>query len=362
MSKPKILITSAAGRTSSVAIHHLLKLGFPVRALVRREDERSAKLKQAGAEIMVGDQLNYQDLRNALRGVQRAYHCPPFAANSLENMMMFTIAAEEAKLETVALMSGWNPHPSHHSIHTRSHWIANQIYRWMPSVKLIHINPGLFAFTYFFSLPMMVNFGQLVAPFGDGKNAPPSNEDIGRVAAYALANAEQHIGNSYRPTGPKLISTKDIANIMSDVVGRSIKYQPVSMKMFAKAAIAQGLSLYELSQFKYYAEELRGGTYATGAPTNHVELVTGTPAEPFDKTARRYVAEPDRVYGPLEQGNKLSTLAFMIRMMLTPSPNLEKWEREQFHPLFNNAQLAHENSDWRISAENQSLNLIPLDP
>ena len=78
-------------------------------------------------------------------------------------------------------MSQWNPHPTHPSIITREHWIANQIYRWMPSVDVIHVNPGLFAFAYLFGLPAIVHFGQMMAPFGDGLNAPPSNEDIARV-------------------------------------------------------------------------------------------------------------------------------------------------------------------------------------
>ncbi len=39
-------------------------------------------------------------------GVQRAYHCPPVALNLLHHTMRFALAAEEAKLEVVALMSG----------------------------------------------------------------------------------------------------------------------------------------------------------------------------------------------------------------------------------------------------------------
>jgi NAD(P)H dehydrogenase (quinone) len=120
--------------------------------------------------------------------------------------MLFATAAEQAKLEVVALMSGWNPHPTHPSALTREHWIANQIYRWMPSVDVIHVNPGLFAFTYFLGLRAIVHFGMFMAPFGEGKNAPPSNEDIGRVAAAVLARPEGRIGKCYRPTGPQLIT------------------------------------------------------------------------------------------------------------------------------------------------------------
>ena len=108
MTKPRVLVTSAAGRNASAAVLDLLGKGFPVRAFVRRQDARSEKLRLAGAEIFVGDLFDLSDLRSALVDVQRAYHSPPVAPNLLHGMMLFALAAEEAKLEVVALMSGWN--------------------------------------------------------------------------------------------------------------------------------------------------------------------------------------------------------------------------------------------------------------
>ncbi|HKD42880.1 MAG TPA: NmrA family NAD(P)-binding protein, partial [Myxococcaceae bacterium] len=177
MRKPRILVTGASGRNASAAVLDLLKRGFPVRALVRRQDERSQALRAAGAEIVVGDLFDYRDLERALVNVQRAYHSAPYAPNLLHGMMLFAIAAEQSKLEVVAWISQWNPHPVHPSAFTREHWIANQIVRWMPSVDAIHVNPGLFAYVYFLGLPAIVHFGMFMAPFGEGLNAPPSNED-----------------------------------------------------------------------------------------------------------------------------------------------------------------------------------------
>ena len=101
MTKPKILVTSAAGRTGAAAVFQLLEKGFPVRAFVRRRDARAANLEKAGAELVVGDLFDFQDLRKALAGIQRAYHCPPFAPNLLHGTTLFALAAEEAKLEVV---------------------------------------------------------------------------------------------------------------------------------------------------------------------------------------------------------------------------------------------------------------------
>jgi len=357
--KPRILVTGAAGRNAAPAVLELLRKGFPVRAFVRRQDARSEKLKLAGAEIFVGDLLDLNDLRRAMIDVQRAYHSPPVAANLLHGMMLFALAAEEAKLEVVAVMSGWNPHPTHPTIHTREHWIANNIYRWMPTVDVIYINPGIFAFMYLLGLPMIVHFGMLVGPWGDGLNAPPSSEDIGSVAAAVLADPSPHIGKRYRPTGPKLISPHDIADILTDVVGRKVKYQDVSTKMFLKAAKAQGVSAYELGHIGSYFEEVRGGTYAVGAPTDHVQQILGRPPESFETAARRYIAQPDLIARGLRAGTKLEALAFMVKMMLTTAPNPDRWARERGHPILREPLLAHDSREWRQSAEQQDLFLLP---
>ena len=364
MTKPRILVTSAAGRTGSAAVLQLLEKGFPVRAFVRRRDARSEVLERAGAEIAVGDLFDLRDLRKALVGVQRAYHCPPFAPNLLNGAMVFAIAAEEAKLEVVALLSGWNPHPTHPSVVTREHWIANQLYRWMPSVDVIHVNPGIFAFLYLLGLPAIVHFGMLVAPFGDGRNAPPSNEDIARVVAGVLANPGPHIGKSYRPTGPELLSPHDIAGILTNVTGRNVKYKDSSMKMFAKAAKALGASEFEIAQIRYYAEEIRHGAYEMGAPTDHVELVTGRKPESFESIARRYLDNPSLIHPRFSKGGKLAAFAFMFRMLLSRVPNFDQWERDKGFPVLNEPVLAHDSEEWRATAEQQELNLLsaPVEP
>ena len=62
--RKQFLITGAAGNTGKHAIETLIKHGHLVRALVHREGERSARLRAAGAELVIGDVL---DLEHATR-------------------------------------------------------------------------------------------------------------------------------------------------------------------------------------------------------------------------------------------------------------------------------------------------------
>jgi NADPH:quinone reductase-like Zn-dependent oxidoreductase len=60
-----ILVTGAAGQLGAVGrtvTGLLLERGLPVRAMVRREDDRAAALRAAGAEVVVGDLLEPADV------------------------------------------------------------------------------------------------------------------------------------------------------------------------------------------------------------------------------------------------------------------------------------------------------------
>src|ERR1700752_1467080 len=119
MLKPKILVTGATGKTGSVAVTELLKAGYPVRAMVHREDPRSARLKAQGAEIAVADMSDVERVADALKDVQRAYYCPPIDPYMIQGAASFAVAAKEARLEHIVGLSQWLASPSPPSLPTR---------------------------------------------------------------------------------------------------------------------------------------------------------------------------------------------------------------------------------------------------
>ena len=85
--KPRILVTTAAGKTGTAVTHQLLEKGYPVNAFVRRHDHRSEALAKAGARVFVGNFIEPDDLRQAMQGVQRAYYCAPWTSTQLHGAM-----------------------------------------------------------------------------------------------------------------------------------------------------------------------------------------------------------------------------------------------------------------------------------
>lgn len=349
--KPKTLVTSAAGKTGLQTALQLLDNGYPVRAFVRRDDHRAKRLKEAGAEIFLGDQFALADMRRAMAGVQRAYHCAPTAPNGLHFGAVFAIAAQESRIEHVVTLSQWLSHPEHPSYFTREVWLNDAILNLLPDTSVTVNNVGWFADNYFMVLEPAAQLGLLTMPLGDGNvkgNAPPSTEDIAAVSVGALIDPAAHAGKTYRPTGPALLSPNDIAATLTTVLGRTVKYQNISEAMFLKALSAlqpPGFTEATLTQLRLYTEEYRRGAFAVSAPTDAVTKVAGREPEDFETIARRYAKErPEAMRSP---ANKIKALRNFIRILATAKPDSDRIEKQLHHVLLENPTFAGENTEWR---------------
>jgi uncharacterized protein YbjT (DUF2867 family) len=211
MTKPRIIVTGATGKTGSVVTTELLKAGYPVRAMVHREDGRSAQLKAQGAEIAVADISDVERVADALKDVQRAYFCPPFDPYMIQGAVAFAVAAKEARLEHVVSLTQWLASPSHPALMTRQHWLVDRLFSMTPGVAHTIVNPGFFADAYLATIGLAAHLGVFPWMYGNSRNAPPSNEDIARVVVATLIDPARHAGKTYRPTGPELLGAEDMA-------------------------------------------------------------------------------------------------------------------------------------------------------
>jgi uncharacterized protein YbjT (DUF2867 family) len=348
--KPTVLVTSAAGKTGTPTALQLLEKGFSVRAFVRAKDGRAERLAAAGAEIFVGDQYSLADMRRAMTGVQRAYHCLPVAPNGLHFGTVFAIAAREARLEHVVTLGQWLADPRHPAVGTREAWLNDELIKLLPDTTLTVNNVGWFADNYFLVLEPAAQLGVLPMPLGDGdvkKNAPPSNEDIAAVSVAALADPAHHAGKTYRPTGPALLSPNEIAATMGKALGRKVRYWNISEAMALKAFKAQNRLPFQYALLRYYFEDYRRGAFAVGAPSDAVQTVTSREPESFESIARRYAAtRPEAVRSA---GNRLRTLAFFARMLATPTPDMAAFEHARELPLLRDPLYSLDSPEWRAT-------------
>lgn len=344
MTKPRIIVTGATGKTGSTVTTELLKAGYPVRALVHKEDDRSARLKAQGAELAVADLSDVERVTEALKDVQRAYFCPPFDPYMIQGAVAFALAANEAHLEHIVGLTQWLASPSHPSLMTRQLWLVDRLFSMTPGVTHTIIRPGIFADAYLATIGSAVHLGIFPWMSGNSRNAPPSNEDIARVAVAALMDPARHAGKSYRPTGPELLGPEDMAKAIGRAVGRSVRFVPTPTWLFMKGARTSGYPIDLFSGIRYYIDDHERGAFELGAPTTDVLDVTGRPAEDFETIARRYAA-PFRNQRTI--GNWLRAVAQFLLTPLSPGFNLDRYDRELRRPFPSMPQFAPESKVWR---------------
>jgi hypothetical protein len=78
MKQPKILATGATGKTGRAVLDELLAKGVPVRAVVHSQDARSGVLERQGADTVVADMFDPDQLLAAMRETPRAYYLPVY--------------------------------------------------------------------------------------------------------------------------------------------------------------------------------------------------------------------------------------------------------------------------------------------
>ncbi len=274
MTKPSIFITGSTGKTGFIAAKIMLEKGYIVKAMARKESDKTEKLKAFGAEIVFADFLDLTSLEKAMEGVTRAYFVYPPADGLLEGTANFIVAAQTNSVKAIVNMSQITVRKYHPSPLTNQHWLAEQMLN-LTDMTVTHICPGFFAeMLYLMNGENILQEGKMFLPHGDAYHAPIAAEDIGRGVAAILENPERYNRQRLVLTGPERVSQKDIAAITSDVLGISIEYISVTTNQWANAMKKTGL----MSEFLINHLVEVGKNYQDGVfdeVTNTIEELTG---------------------------------------------------------------------------------------
>jgi uncharacterized protein YbjT (DUF2867 family) len=345
MRKPKVLVTGATGKTGAAVTELLLRDGWPVRALAHRRDGRSERLERLGAEVVVGSAHDPDHLVAALKDVQRAYYVPLFAPHATQAAAAFAAAAPGSSLEAVVQLSQWLSQPAHPSILTRETWLIDRMFGVLPGVAHVIVNPGMFADNFLRTIDMATLLGMFPVLTGDSRSAPVSNEDIAACVAALLADPERHAGRSYRPTGPALLSGREMAAAIGQATGRRVRAMNLPFWMFLKVARLDRVNPHEALNWRDYVRDHRAGAFEAGeAVTEVVPELTGRPAEDFGTIARRYAARPE---ARRTAANMARMLARMAVLPMVPRLDIDGYARAHGFPGIPAARLSADDPRWR---------------
>jgi uncharacterized protein YbjT (DUF2867 family) len=276
MSGKRYLVTGATGHTGGYTCKELLKRGLAVRALVHREDDRSAQLRAAGAEVVVGDLLDLDFVRGALEGITGAYFIYPIRPELIEASAYFAQAASEAGVQAVVNMSQISARRISKSNAARNHWIAERVFDWS-GVPVTHIRPTYFAewLLYPHVRQAIREQGVIKLPFGEGRHAPIAAEDQGRTIAAILADPLPHRGKTYVLNGPKEMNEHEIAAAVGEVLGKPVRYESISIAEYRERLAGSGLWPHIIQHLVEVGIDCQNGVFEGSDQV--IEALTGTP-------------------------------------------------------------------------------------
>ncbi len=332
MTKPTILVTGATGKTGAALVAELRRSQWPVRAIASREDQRSARLRELGADVVIADMYDPEQLYVAAKGTQRAYYLPPMRPYMIQAANAFAVAARDARLESIVQMSQWTSSASHPTAMTRQIWLIDRVFSMIPGVAHTIFNPGMFADNFLRVIDFAALLGIFPVLMGNSKCAPISNEDMAKcIAALLTGDPARHAGQSYRPTGPELLSGQEMARIIAKTVGHRVRPVNLPMWMFRKVARMQKIDQYQIALLIRYAHDNKQGAFSyEGGVTQVMEELTGSPAEAFEVTARRYAAMP---FARQTFGNRLRAFIHFNITPFYPGYNTHAYERSLGLPV-----------------------------
>jgi uncharacterized protein YbjT (DUF2867 family) len=297
------LITGAGGGIGSVSrrvVQLLLDGGEPVRAMVRRNDERADHLRAMGADVIVGDLTSAGDIVDAIDGVRRMFFNMSVSPDYLRaTTEVCAVALDRGQLDVIVNMSQMTVSQmtltsTDESKQHRLHWLAEHVLNWS-GLPVIHVRPTTFLdnplFT-FLAKQAVRDRGVLALPFGTGRTSPISADDVARVVAALLRDPADRIGQIYELTGPEVLDINGLAEQYSRALNRPISAEDVPLDEWERQVLEPvGLPDHVRQHIATMARLHREGRYDRA--TDDVEQITGQPAQ----TVEQYVASnPDLFY------------------------------------------------------------------
>ncbi|MDQ1654761.1 MAG: hypothetical protein QOI35_3961 [Cryptosporangiaceae bacterium] len=264
-----IAVTGSTGAVGGRVAARLAAAGVPQR-LVVRDPARAPGLP--GASVATASYGDRAALLEALAGVHTLLLVS--ASEDADRVTLHTAtvdAAVEAGVQRIVYTSFLGASPEATFTFARDHWHTEQ-----------HIRAAGVAFTflrdsmYLDFLPVFAGEdGVIRGPAGDGRVGAVARDDIADVAAAALLSGGAHDGATYDLTGPESLTLTEVAAIITEVTGRSVRYEAETLDEAYASRAGYGAPDWEVAGWvTSYA------AIATGeldVVTSTVQDVTGHP-------------------------------------------------------------------------------------
>lgn len=277
-----ILVIGGTGTVGRLVLEGVAAADFETRALVR-DLEKARALKLATVEFVEGDLADPASLAPALEGVDTIVLISSFSKDMVRLQTNLVEAAARAPSRPrIVKLSGIGADPE----------APTTMGRWHGAVERAIQNSGLsWTFlrpAYFMQNILMMAGGirkaaSFALPAAGAAVAQIDARDIAAVIVRLVVEAG-HEGKAYDLTGPDAITWVEVAEILSAVAERPIRYDPIAPEEYKRRLEAAGMPAWLVDALNELYAQFRAG--AGMRTTDHIRRITNQPPRSFAVFAR----------------------------------------------------------------------------
>jgi uncharacterized protein YbjT (DUF2867 family) len=277
-----ILITGASGNVGKEVLKQLARTGIPVRAAFQSASK--AATAPSGVEIVTMDYNQPETLRTALKGVECVFLVGPPTSNL---PAMERKAVDEIKRSEVPHIVKLSAMGGRAATFPRQH-ADSEAYIESSGVSHTFLRPNGFMQNFVnYNAGTINSQSAFYGSQGEGKVSHIDIRDIAAVAVKVLTE-DRHRGKTYTLTGPEALSNARIAQVLSDDVGREIKYVDLPDEPFKQALLAAGVPEWSANALVDLQRLYREG--GASVVTRDVEQLLGHKPISFEQFSRDHRA------------------------------------------------------------------------
>jgi NAD(P)H dehydrogenase (quinone) len=221
---PPLAVTGATGGVGGMVARELAAAGLPQRLLVR-DLQRAPGLD--GAASVFCSYADTAACAAALAGAQTVLMVSASeAVDRLDQHRSFVDAARQAGVGHLVYTSFYGASAASTFTLGRDHY-ATEEYIKEAGLDYTFLRDNF----YLDFLPAMVGEDDVIrGPAGQGRVAGVTRADVAAVAAKVLRDPAEHRGRTYDLTGPQALTLTEVAVILSEGLGREIRFHDESIK------------------------------------------------------------------------------------------------------------------------------------
>lgn len=265
-----ILVTGAAGKTGLAVLKALGNTGQRTRAFVHDERQKATALQFGASEVIVGDLIDGEAAKQAVKGIEAIYLiCPNAHQREFEICANFIKAVQTAGIRRLVYHSVMFPQVEAMPHHWQKLRVEEALIQ--SGLDFTILQPASYMQNILPFWQTILNQGKYLVPYStDSVFSPVGLEDVARVASLVLTQTS-HASAIYQLAGPERLSTRQMANQISAHMGKKITAQTQPLDQWIEGAKNRGLEAYAIDTLsKMFAYYNQFGFYGSSQTLKHL--------------------------------------------------------------------------------------------